>query len=164
MSGRNKKQAIEFSKEQFLVLMKTTYLGNWVANAHRDGSPVDPNIKEYEGAQKQILAHAKNFGFAEYVDDELAKDGEFFPTRMFEETTNTHDIIDEYNESTFWDELVERLADRDFRAKYSVLEIKKMTNDERIEKLYEFIDKWAEEINQNGLDSLVKTKGRHDKS
>jgi hypothetical protein len=29
------KQAIEFTNEQYLALMKAVYLGNWMANAYR---------------------------------------------------------------------------------------------------------------------------------
>ena len=85
-------------------------------------------------------------------------DGEFFPTRIFEEDTDVFDVCQEYNEATFWDEIVEKLAERDFFTKYSAQDREKMTKDERVDKLYVFIDKWAEEINENGLDNLAIVK------
>ena len=64
------------------------------------------------------------------------------------------ELIDEYDENTFWDELIDRLGDRDFFRCYSKDEIQKMNRKERFGKLYEFIDKWEDEINENGINRL----------
>jgi len=145
---------IELTKEQFKALLKLVYLGNWLANANRDGSPENPRLKEYEAIENYIFSFAKEFGFGEYVDDEEAGKSKFYPTRMFEEETDIQKLIEEYDEETFWDELIDRLGDRDFFRHYSKDEIKKMTQEERFEKLYEFIDKWADEINERGIERL----------
>lgn len=163
MSDNNDAQIIKFSKEQFLALLKIVYLGNWVANAQRGDVPTNPRLKVYESIENYIFSYAKSFGLAEYVDDELAENGQYFPTRMFEESQDIFELIDEYDDNTFWDELVERLADRDFEKHYTESEIQKMTNGERMNKLYTFIDKWAEEIYQNSLDNLDLTKTKHGK-
>ena len=81
-------------------------------------------------------------------------EGNFFPTSQFEEETDVHKLHEEYDEETFWDELIDRLGDRDFYRHYSKEEIQKMTQEERFEKLYEFIDKWADEINKRGIEIL----------
>lgn len=141
---------IEFTKEQFENLLKLVYLGNWVANANR----TDDRIKKYEEIENYIFSYAKQFGFGEYVGDEEKESGKFYPTRIFEEETDIDRLHEEYDEETFWEELIDRLGDRDFYRHYSKDEIQKMTQDERFEKLYEFIDKWTEEINENGIEGL----------
>lgn len=151
---KNQKMDIEFSREQFFVLLKTVYLGNWMINANRDGGAEDPHKKEYEEIEDYVFSFAKRFGLDEYVDDEDAKNGKFFPTRKFEEETDVHELHEEYDEETFWDELIDRLGDRDFHKNFSKEEILKMNQDERFEKLYEFIDKWADEISENGIEKL----------
>ena len=155
------KMSIGLTRAQFFALLKAVYLGNWMANAQRDGSADDPRKKEYEEIEDFIFSHAKQFGLSEYVDDEEAAKGKFYPTRMFEEETDIHKLIEEYDEETFWDELIERLGDRDFFRHYSKDEIQKMSRDERFEKLYEFIDKWAEEINKTGIEKLEVKKNDH---
>ena len=40
---------IHITKKQYESLAKIVYLGNWMANANRDGSPEDPHLLEYEG-------------------------------------------------------------------------------------------------------------------
>jgi hypothetical protein len=148
------KQKIELTKQQFKTLLKMVYLGNWLANAQRDGSNENSHLKEYEEIENYIFSFAKQFGLDEYVDDEESKKGKFYPTRVFEEETDVQKLIEEYDEETFWDELIDRLGDRDFWRHYSKDEIQKMTQEERFEKLYEFIDKWADEINEHGIERL----------
>jgi hypothetical protein len=145
---------IELSKGQFENLLKLVYLGNWLANAHRNGRAEDPYKEEYNVIEDYIFSYAKQFGFNEYVDDEEAVQGKFYPTRIFEEETDIQELIDEYDEETFWDELIDRLGERDFHRHYSKEEIQKMSRDERFGKLYEFIDKCADEINENGIERL----------
>jgi len=79
---------IEFTKEQFEALLKLVYLGNWLANANRDGSNENPHLEEYEKIENYIFSFAKQFGFDEYVDDKDAREGKFYPTRTFEEGTD----------------------------------------------------------------------------
>lgn len=148
------KQKIEFTKKQFKTLLKLVYLGNWIANAQRDGSVENPHKEEYEKLENYIFSFAKQFGLDEWVNDEDAADGKFFPTRFFEEETDVQELIEEYDKETFWDELIHLLGDRDFYRHYSREEIRKMTQDERFNKLYEFIDRWADEMAEYGIERL----------
>ena len=153
MEERNKK-SIEFSKEQFLTLMKIVYLGNWMANANRDGSHKDPVVKEYEKMEDYIFSLATQFGFDKYLDHK-PKDGDrYFPTGLFEEETGVNELHDEYDENIFWDELPDRLGDRDFYKKYSKKDWEKMTQDERFLKLQECIVAWEKELEENGIERI----------
>ena len=145
---------IELTKDQLLALLKAVYLGNWMANAHRDGSQEYPHREDYEAIEDYIFSYAKQFGFDKYVDDEDAAEGRFYPTRDFEERTDVAELHDEYDEESFWDELIDRLGERDFHRHYSQDEIKKMNRDERFARLNEFIDKWTDEINENGIERM----------
>lgn len=141
---------INFTKEQFERLMKLVYLGNWMANAHR----TDDIIKKYEELEHYIFSFAKDFGLEKYVDDEEAKDGKFYPTRYFEEETDVNKLHDEYDNDTFWDEIVDRLARRDFIRKYGIKAIQKMSLEQRIEKEYEFEKEYEKEIDKHGIERL----------
>lgn len=153
----DKKQSISLTRQQYFSLLKTVYLGNWMANANKDGSPSEKRLQEFEDTENVILSYAKQFGYSKYVDDELANEGQYFPTRAFEEETDVELLIDEYTQDMFWDELIERLAERDFKKRYNRAQIRAMSMEERIQKRYEFIEKWAEEIDENGLDNIDRT-------
>ncbi len=141
---------INFTKKQFENLLKLVYLGNWVVNAHR----TDDTIKKYEDLEHYVFSFAKAFGFEEYADAEKVGNGEFYPTRVFEEETDINKLHDEYDSDTFWDEIVDRLAERDFIRKYGVDKIQKMSRDERFEKICECEEKYADEIEKNGIERL----------
>ena len=55
---------------------------------------------------------AKEMGFANLVeyDPEM---GKYFPTREYDETNVVMDAIVDYDNESFWEELMERLATRD---------------------------------------------------
>ena len=102
-----------------------------MANAYR----TDDTNEEYESIEDLIFSYTPQFGFAEYMNHEETDGDRYYPTSDFEETTDVHELHDEYDEETFWDELAERLGRRDFLEKYSKENIKQMDNHEQFLKL-----------------------------
>ena len=145
---------ITLTKEQYHALLKIVYLGNWLANAIHDDTPEDKRLNEYDQIESIIFSYAKQFGYEQYVDTKPSKDGKYYPTRKLEEEPQVIDIINQYNESTFWDEFVEHLAYRDFNNHYNRAQIRKMSQIERVDTIYKYIDKWADEVNTNGLNNI----------
>src|SRR5258708_1312420 len=87
---------LKLTEEQARDLLRLAYLGNWLANALRDGSAADPHIQEFEDLIEHLFQAS---GTSERsVEDELFSEH----------------LIESYNEETFWEELVDRLAHRDF--------------------------------------------------
>lgn len=141
---------INFTKKQFEVLLKLAYMGNWVANAHRTGRDDDKRIEKYEEMQRYLLSFAKEFGLEKYVDID---DEKMYPSRELEEG-ETDELIDEYDNETFWEELVDRFAKRDFLREYGEEAISKMDTMERIKKDHPFLEKYQDEIYEYGIDRL----------
>lgn len=140
---------IDFTKSQYEDLLKVVCLGVWMINSHRTEDVVD----KYEDIEEYLLSFSADFGterFAEF-DKELKR---FFPTREFEEDTDIERFREEYDDNTFWDELIYRLARRDLIRTYGEAGVFTMTTDELIEKEQPFIDKYEEEFERNGIDNL----------
>lgn len=140
---------IDFTKSQYEDLLKVVCLGVWMINSHRTEDIVD----KYEELEEYLLSFSADFGterFAEF-DEELKR---FFPTREFEEDTDIERFREEYDDNTFWDELIYRLARRDLIRTYGEAGVFTMTTDELIEKEQPFIDKYEEEFERNGIDNL----------
>lgn len=130
-----------------------------MANANR----VDDEIKSFNELESHVFSHAKGFGMERWADtDDPAMT---YPTRYFEEEAGVQELIDEYDDEHFWDELCERLGERDFDERYTKEEQKTMDRDERVTKLYEAIGKWDDELVAYGLkrlrvlDMTLQTKG-----
>ncbi|MBE0460858.1 MAG: hypothetical protein IBX60_04405 [Candidatus Aminicenantes bacterium] len=142
---------IEFNKDQYEGLIKLVYLGNWMVNAYR----IDDCLKEFEEIEEYVLSFSDEMGFGNYVvyDKKFKK---HFPTRKFEEEVDVY--VDEYNDEIFWDELIDRLAKREFINKYGQEAIRKMDLEERFEKLQPFINKYEREFEKYGIENLVIKK------
>ncbi len=146
-----KNMNFELDKEEFENLMKLVYWGNWMANANK----LNDKIDQYESLKSKIFAKAQEVGLDEYVE----KIGDTVQeTEKFREKTDVNKIHDEYDEDTFWGELVDRLAMKEFTEKYSKQKIEDMSMKERIEKSEEFFEKYEQEIRNNGLDNITVSK------
>lgn len=141
---------INFTKKQYESLIKLIYLGEWVVNAHR----VDDRVRELEELEQYVLSFYKDFGMERYItfDEDLKK---FFTTTDFEDISKVNDYIDDYNDNTFWDELIFRLARRDLIERYGEEAVMNMDWEERMSKEEVFIEEYEDEFEKNGIKNLV---------
>jgi hypothetical protein len=138
---------IEFSKTQYKTLVKALFLASWVVNSCKTEGPDD----EFERLEQYILSQGKFFDLKNVELD--GKDGKYYHDMEFEQKTLKH--LDEFVEETFWVELIDRLAERDFFNAMGESEIRKMSRDERFTKFYEFADPYEAEFAEHGIDNLV---------
>ncbi len=138
---------IEISKTQYKTLVKALFLANWVVNCHKTGEPDD----EFERLEQYILAQGKFFDLKNVEFDE--KHGKYHHDSDFE--MKTVKLLDEFVNVSFWDELTERLAERDFVNTVGEKAILKMSQDEQFTEFYEFADSYDAEFAEHGLDNLV---------
>lgn len=139
---------INFTKQQFKTLMEMIYVANWMINAHRVPSEENGRIDKYDEFEKYIYSFAKECDLDELVDEE---NGEYYPSLTLEED-RMEGIIEEYDEETFWEDLMYRMAERDFHRNYSQKEIVKMEPMERIKKDHPFLEKYGNEIHEHGIE------------
>ena len=143
---------IKLTKEQYENLLKLVYLGNWMVNAIRSGAEGDEQIEKYNEIEQYIFSFAKETGLEKYEFDE--KYNRFFPTADFEEDPEIEKYLQDYNDEIFWQELADKLGTRDFIREYGEEVIEKMDQEERFIKLQEFIIKYGEEFEENGIENL----------
>jgi hypothetical protein len=113
---------VTMDRARFQTLIELVDLGLWMANAHREKP-----IQKYEDAEQAFLACAKEAGFECVEYDEEMKmhflDGRF-------EEVKLHPVRLEYDEYTFWEELVESLAGRDLIDEHGEDKLKAMSREE----------------------------------
>jgi len=116
-------------------------------------------IKDYEDIENYIFSQTPNFGLEKYMDHEESDGNAYYPTSLFEETTDVHIRHDEYDEETLWDELAERLGELKFRKSYSPQELRKLSQKDWFCKLSDCVDSFHEEFEKHGLARLkIETK------
>lgn len=135
---------IDFTKEQYQILMNLVYMGNWVVNSYETDCDDD-----YDQLEKYVFSKAGEFSLEELADEEG------LPTRKFEEESEVFDFIDDYDEQSFWDELTQRLAYRDACKKYGEKTIMAMEPEERFPIIEELLEKYEEIFEKNGLEAVT---------
>ncbi len=93
-------------------------------------------------------------GFANLVeyDPEMKK---YFPTREYDETNVVMDAIVDYDNESFWEELMERLATRDLIVKEGKEKVMAMDDEERLAKTEDLREKYAAEFERYGISRVV---------
>ena len=130
---------IELTGEQYRRLVELVYLGNWVINSHRSG---DEMLKEYEEFEKYVYTLSEKFGANDLVDyDREVR--EYFPSEELDE--HMLDLVDEYDDFVFWEELALRLGERD------IIESGRAPN---VLETFANRDKYMEEFESRGLDRV----------
>jgi hypothetical protein len=141
---------IDFTTEQFELLLKTLYLGNWLVRSTEEES----TETEFDEIEAYILSLAKDFGLERYVDfDEDEKRA--YPSKELEEDPVLEGYIQRYDDSTFWEKLIYNLARRDMERKYGDHAIVRLSPEEHLTKEQPFIEHYEKEFETNGLRNLT---------
>ena len=142
---------INLTKKQFWNLIRATYMADWMANAICErGMKEDDGIKEI---RDHVFSFAKEMGYEKFV--EYTKDmGKYYATFDMDDEPTTRKLINRYDEHAFWEEIIERLGERDFFRKYTKDEIKKMSDDEHYNKHMECEMVYGKEFENNGIERL----------
>ncbi len=144
---------IELSKDEYRNLLDLLYMGEWMLDAHDDVQ--DSKKQKYGIAIQKFYSYAKEMGFENLIiyDEELEQ---YFPTREYEDKTTSRKYIDEYDNDSFWDELVSRLMERDIQKMIINGLIKPpTTGEERLRIGHPIETKYYDEFEKNGLDNVV---------
>lgn len=138
---------IELTKEQLTSLVKLVYLGNRMANDWR----TDDILEEFDEVESLVLDAAQKHGLGDYVDfDEDS--GKAIPSGELEE--KMAEIADFYNENSFWDQLIYRMADRDYVRKYGEDSLEELLTEQGMERERPLVERYEKEFNEHGLDRL----------
>jgi hypothetical protein len=138
---------IELTEEQLECLVKLVYLGNVMANTWRTKDV----IKEYDDVESLVLAAAVKNGLEDRAEFEKAEK-RYVPSADLEE--EMAEAVDFYDDNTFWDQLIFRMADRDFGRKYGEDALDELTTEKGTEREKPLLDKYEKEFNEHGLDRL----------
>ncbi|MEA3306596.1 MAG: hypothetical protein U9Q34_02300 [Elusimicrobiota bacterium] len=140
---------VKFKEKDYLKLMELVYCGNWIISATKER---DSRIKKYEEIEDKIFSQAPaDFQNLIDYDKELKQ---YFPSGEFEE--KMEEFIDEYNDDTFWEELILRLGRRDIALKYKdrEKEFMKLLREDLWKENYKEGEKYSEEFGKYGVERL----------
>ena len=143
---------IDISEEEYRQLLDVLKMAEWVMHAHE--TEKDPRTAPYDKVIQKLYALARDMGQDDMVEYD-PKVKEYFLTQEFEDMSLSRDLIDEFMDETFWDELIHRLTDRDVARKvggYDQLDTLNMT--ERFAQEGPILARYVQEFDDHGLDRL----------
>jgi len=142
---------IKLTKEQYEKLLELVYLGNWVINSYR----TDDYLEDYSDVVSHIFSQAEVVGLEEkVVKDE--KKNKYLASYDFEESMQ--DFISEYDSFCFWEELIDRLAERDAIREFGNIPVDKIDVEAFLEKKENHLRKYEKEVEENGIRRLELVK------
>jgi hypothetical protein len=142
---------INFTKKDYLTLLEILHIAAWVLHAHRTDEPEDQ--KKYREFEQWIFSFAKGYGCENLVDFD-SKSGRYWPTREHDVASPVMAFIEEYNDETFWDELKDRLVDRDLCRELGEQKFSSLPIEQRFAKEEPYINKYEKEFETYGITRL----------
>jgi hypothetical protein len=101
---------INFTKSEYQILLDVIYMANCILHAHDTEDRSD--TKEYSDLFQKLMSYANDMGCEDLVNfDEQQKN--YAESFIFEEESPALDYIDEFENESFWSELISRLARQD---------------------------------------------------
>ena len=140
---------VDLPVDQYRALIEMVQIADWVIHSH-DSHP-SASTASYRTVRKAILAKANAAGMGE---DFILEDGEYYETQDYEENSPHRKFVDEFEDTTFWDELANRLARRDLWDRFSEEEISQMSVQQRCEHVFPLESLYESEFSQHGLTRL----------
>lgn len=142
---------IDLTKNEYRLLLDLVFMASWMVDSHhpegRDG------VEEYDMLLQKLYSFAREMGCEELVHADRDTN-EYLPTRHYEETTRAFQLIEEYNDDTFWDALISRLAERDVYEKLEKGRRDTMGIEEYWERSEPIEEAYYQEFLRHALDRL----------
>ena len=135
---------VQLEPEEFRKLIELAYLGEWLINAHHDTEFQDESAS---AVVQRLLASQPLDGVGQ--DDETR---EYFMREEWVEELYDKYILD-YDDHVFWDELTERLAQRDLARRRGV-PMDQVNRDDDLLELRPIEERYRQELEDNGVERL----------
>lgn len=149
---------LAFTPKEYRRLLELVHLGMWAVTGYQGEDTAA--AKRYFEIDQKLLEAAKAMGCADSVEER--DDGTLQPAPKLAEDDKVREIQTEFQNDTFWHELVARLADRDFAAEQArrIIETPGLepppSADERTKKIE---DRFWKEFEKNDLANVVVLRG-----
>lgn len=142
--ANDKPISFQITPDEYRKLIEMAYLGEWMINAHHDADHQDEPAGE---AIQALLGMMPGNGV-----ERDAETGCYFLDSDWTDRLYDQHILD-YEDHVFWDELTERLAQRDLAQERSV-GIEQIDREEDLLELRPIEEKYRRELEQNGVERL----------
>ncbi len=137
---------ISMSKKNLRLLVQHVFAGNWVLTSTK--TERNTEMAEF---YDMILGMAKNYNIIDGIEYDEESGSYDFSGEKEEELMKP---IEEYDDDTFWEELIDKLASRDAEQKCGLENFAKLEQMARLNALWAEEEKYNKEFEKHGIDRL----------
>jgi hypothetical protein len=143
--------SLKLKRKEYLSLLTVLEIADWVLHAYKVEEPAE--TRPFRDLEQKLLSMATAFGCEDLVEYD-PEFGRFFTTRDFEDSSQAMALIEEFEGDAFWDQLSERLVERDLLRQLGEDAFMHLGPEERdrLEEPYRRL--YAEEFVNHGVDRL----------
>jgi len=138
-------KSIELTNEQYEILVKLSFIGEWVLNAQH----ITPEYEEEQECLNYLYSNCEKFNLREYfnkIEDEW---------EMNEDTVlGIVPVIEEFSHNDFWPILISKLSERDTIEKTYSNQQQNIDEDEFDTLFEKSMEQYSNEFEQNGITNL----------
>ena len=142
---------LELDADEYLHLLYMTHFCDHMLHAYDEEGR--PETETFARLFQKIRSHAAEADQGAMVERD-AQTGEWFESAKFDGESPTAELIEEYNENTFWDEITARLGLRDADRAEGEERLRGMDLDQASQVIARHEERWAKEWEQHGLTRL----------
>lgn len=150
---------INFTKSEYRILLDIIYMTDWIL--HSNDSEHRTDTKEYSELFQKLLSYAKEIGCENLVDFDQHLN-KYTESVTFEAESAALEYIEEFENESFWGELVSRLAHRDALTEHKPHNPDDIETEELFAAISEAEDKWSKEFEAFGLSRIRLNKTQLD--
>ncbi|MCH8523254.1 MAG: hypothetical protein LAT52_01765 [Balneolales bacterium] len=148
--GQESRVPISFNKSEYRVLVHAVYQQLFMLESLVDHQ----NTKEFENLNSlssKLIEYAPEFASGDLIARDVIENT-IYPNSAFLDLVMQ--MINEYDEVSFWEELTHRLAERDLLRDYKGKELTKLSEEEYLELLSEKLVYYTKLFGENGLENV----------
>src|SRR5664280_612666 len=150
---------INFTKSEYQILLDVIYMADWILHAHDTEDRSD--TKEYSDLFQKLMSYAKDISCEDLVNfDEQQKN--YAESFIFEEESPAPEYIDEFENESFWSELLSRLARQDALIELKVNNPDDVDTETLYTEIFKAEEKWSKEFETYGLDRIRRAQAQYD--
>lgn len=148
---------VTFTPKEYAKLLELVWMGMQIAMGRQ--GPDKASAKRYAELEQMLFDLATPLGCADYVT--VGADGRLIPSEKLENDERLRKALGDYDNDTFWHELVNRLADRDLAAEQARHHAggkggPPINADSRLKEIE---DAYWDEFEKNDLANLILLRG-----
>ena len=144
----------EFTEKEYRNLVDVLTLSGMILDAHGRGE--DRSRKNYFELEQKVYSYFEDAGCRDLIYRDQST-GQYVRKWSSDRSESIVKILDEYVDSSFWEEFIIRMAERDMLADLELQgrDHAKLTLGERDTLLRKYGDRYEREFGTNGLKSII---------